>query len=991
LTFTADDDDLMSESQLIAPAMIYFKSSQYQQSYEQFLNYLKKFPKGVNAEKAEFFLGRCRYEQASDIAITKEALDQFKKLIKKYPDGDYKGDAFYWSGKSFLKLAELTTDQKEIIKHYEAARKEFDSILDRLPRGELDFNNRYTRAVTLGLLGDIQDKDPRKQEFYKNAVRSFELLITNYSNTKTKYKAEAKLIEYLYKARNYDRAISESSEFEKSYPKSKTIATVLYYHAESLYYSGLLREAVDKYEDSFKKYSSGDMTDKTLLYNSKLGAAWSYFRLSSSVSGTSRKKYLVPASTAFKRALENMPRKDVRYNQTKYKLSECQVYLGEYREALSILYDLLETKGFYVKASFLAGKASNGIKDHKSSKSYFNKAILEAKKQNNIQLLLEAYIELADIEMKTENPARAFYIFNEAITTAHTIRDKTALAEAKFGAAESLLSIGKMSSENNQYVEKVFNHFLYTLFSSTTNPLTTAAHAERLKNSYDSSLLEFEDKIKMLEKALSIIDYETDTAESIRYDELFYLKGRIIAAIADRKAMLQDTGAPGAKVSDIQGKTLEGNYIAAMKAFKRSISANPRGRYASKTLLELSRSLYNLGNIMSNFAIKLNQQDQSSIAEVYQEKSHNYLSQLPEYLIRIQSLESELSTLLSSKHLLGNSYISLNMLSNAETIFRELLNEPRMPMQLRLDSAGSLAEILGRQGRNDEAINILKPYIKANLSRSIILQAGSLYMKNSFFTKAINIFKIINNYSSPKTKKERRLQANILLKLYQASLNLIAISNEYIKNRSRLAENIKGLEKIAELYPDTPSASQALITIGNHFISEKSYPKSIRIAQRGLKLFHSGESRQEMFLLLGNTYMALGDNYNLNGDMPKSIDSYKKSMANYRQVEILKYESSRGKTFKAEAIFGIAKAYQKINEEDKAIGRYAYVFAHYPELVHLSDKSRIAAARIMIRKKQHKQALNILQGVLEKNKIQDLIKKVETLVPGHESRKGRDM
>ncbi len=980
-TINAEDNSQLSasESQLIAPALIYFKSSQYQQAFEQFTNYLKKYPKGIYIEKAQFHLGRCRYEEAYSEKYTKEAMALFKHLIKTYPRGRYKPEAYFWLGKTYLKMANFTKDSAEKLKKYEIAMKQFNNILDKLPRGTLDFENRYIRAITLGLIGDSKTDYTKKQPIYQKTVRSFEMLITHYSNIEKIFKAKVKLIEYLYKARKYNAAIKKTKDFKKEFPDNQLLATVLFYQAESLYFSGRLKDAVDIYEESFK-LSSKNLLDNKLEYNAKLGAAWSYFRLASAEKGIAKKKFLIPASTAFRRTLEKMPITDYRYKQTKYKLAECLIGLDEYREGLLVIKDLLNDKDFYINANYLAGKATNGIKDYVASRAHFKQAINAAIKKKYHNILLKTYLELANIEIETKNPANAYYLYKQALIVAKKLKNQISLAESQFGAARSLLAIGKIPSDDDGYAETFFKSFMQNLITGASNYKQIPSANLNIKDTYRACLLLQKNKIECLQSSLNIIKYETKSAEHIRFDELFYLKGRILLAIADSSASLLNIKSTSSKTTDSQGTYIENLYTKSLQSFKKSLSANPRGGYAAKTLLEIGRAQYNLGNILSEFAIKFNYQEQASFAQEYQQKSHRHLSEIPEYLLRIQSLESDQKTLLSSKHLLGNTYIALNMSGNAETIFRELLNEPRMPMDLRLDSASSLAKIIGHQNRNEEAINILKPYIKPNLSRKIILQAGRLYMKNNFYSKAIGIFKLINEYNLPKTKNERIIHASILLHLYKAELDSIAFQNEFVKNKNAITDTIKGLTALAEQYSETNSAAEAINTLGLYFIKEKEYQKAIDICNKGLNLFKNIEFRQEMLLLAAKTFMAIGDQEKSLGNKQKAYQYYRKAMASDRKVEIVKATNSRSNSFKARAIFGIARAHQKIGETDKAIGRYAFVFAHFPNNIELSDNSRIEASKIMISNKRYKQAYSILLGVIEKNKITELLKKVESMI-----------
>jgi tol-pal system protein YbgF len=107
----------LSEADLYDSAKQAFDKGESESAREQFLEYLKRFPKAKNANNAQFWIGEIYYRDK----WYEKAIMEYQKVIENYPDGNKVPAALLKQGLSFFNLNEKPNAKiilQEIIRKY---------------------------------------------------------------------------------------------------------------------------------------------------------------------------------------------------------------------------------------------------------------------------------------------------------------------------------------------------------------------------------------------------------------------------------------------------------------------------------------------------------------------------------------------------------------------------------------------------------------------------------------------------------------------------------------------------------------------------------------------------------------------------------------------------------------------------------------------------------------------------------------------------------
>ncbi|MFH0725942.1 MAG: tol-pal system protein YbgF [Pseudomonadota bacterium] len=107
----------LPETELYESAKLAFDKGESENSREQFLEYLKRFPKSKNANNAQFWIGEIYYRDK----WYEKAIMEYQKVIENYPDGNKVPAALLKQGLSFFNLNEKPNARiilQEIVRKY---------------------------------------------------------------------------------------------------------------------------------------------------------------------------------------------------------------------------------------------------------------------------------------------------------------------------------------------------------------------------------------------------------------------------------------------------------------------------------------------------------------------------------------------------------------------------------------------------------------------------------------------------------------------------------------------------------------------------------------------------------------------------------------------------------------------------------------------------------------------------------------------------------
>jgi tol-pal system protein YbgF len=107
----------LPENELYESAKQAFDKGESENARDQFLEYLKRFPKAKNANNAQFWIGEIYYRDK----WYEKAIMEYQKVIEKYPDGNKVPAALLKQGLSFFNLNEKPNARlilQEIVRKY---------------------------------------------------------------------------------------------------------------------------------------------------------------------------------------------------------------------------------------------------------------------------------------------------------------------------------------------------------------------------------------------------------------------------------------------------------------------------------------------------------------------------------------------------------------------------------------------------------------------------------------------------------------------------------------------------------------------------------------------------------------------------------------------------------------------------------------------------------------------------------------------------------
>ena len=123
-----------SESELLESAQMNIKSEKYAEALNDFKMILEKYPDGENASTATLEIGKLYHGKVvKDISVTEslnKAVEYYETFFEKYPDNEDAPQALFMAG--FILANEL--------KKYDEASKAYNKFLEKYPNNELAFS-----------------------------------------------------------------------------------------------------------------------------------------------------------------------------------------------------------------------------------------------------------------------------------------------------------------------------------------------------------------------------------------------------------------------------------------------------------------------------------------------------------------------------------------------------------------------------------------------------------------------------------------------------------------------------------------------------------------------------------------------------------------------------------------------------------------------------------------------------------------------------------
>jgi tol-pal system protein YbgF len=224
----------------------YYRGGDLPSASQQFTAILQSYPKSTFADDAQYALG-WMYFQRKEYT---DAIKEFQKVISSYPSSDVVPRSLYSIGDSYYNL------QK-----YQEAEKAYRDLLSRYPKSLFVSDALSGVQYSLIAQGKQQEAAQAVDKFMEanpDAASAEELVL--------------KKADLLYNQKQYAEAAAEFRSFSAKYPKSKLLATALYWNGKCLQALARLAEAATMFERAAgspgvsEKIGSGSLAEAGTIY-----------------------------------------------------------------------------------------------------------------------------------------------------------------------------------------------------------------------------------------------------------------------------------------------------------------------------------------------------------------------------------------------------------------------------------------------------------------------------------------------------------------------------------------------------------------------------------------------------------------------------------------------------------------------------------------------------------------------------------------------------
>ena len=167
----------------------YYREAEFDKAIKEFEAFLSFYPRHMIADLVQYRLAMSYYDQMKpveqDQALTQKAVDQFKRLVKEYPESRYAPDAL-----AKIDICRGRLAQKELwVANYYWTQGNLVAVRQRLELILKDFPRTLVVPETLFLLAEVHAREGLAEE----ATKTFRRLVEEYPYTEWGRRAAQRL------------------------------------------------------------------------------------------------------------------------------------------------------------------------------------------------------------------------------------------------------------------------------------------------------------------------------------------------------------------------------------------------------------------------------------------------------------------------------------------------------------------------------------------------------------------------------------------------------------------------------------------------------------------------------------------------------------------------------------------------------------------------------------------------------------------------------
>jgi len=743
---TTEHEDFTVASQV-------FQDGFYDIAKVRLIKFLNDYPKSKREAQILLLLGQC-YHQTND---SHKAVLYLEKALKANGAKLIEDVIYFWLGELALKAEQ-----------FQSARKYYDLVIKNHPESEYTLKSYNSLA-----------KSYYKQHQYMTAIEQYNYIIKIYPNHPKVSEVFFRQGICWFQLKDYNKAKDNINKFLSKSKTSNLKDEAFYYLAECHYNLGYYGEAIDLYKKALDETSNENI--KTL---SNYGTAWCYLELSSYQESIEYFSMIYDKSRSFKYI-----------DSVIYGIGKSFQNNGSYNKALQWYEELINE---YLYSQWL------------------DDAYLETV---NILFELQRYSQALDISQKAllmfrESSLKNEFIYNQGWiyvklnNTAEAIKNFEEIMQLDKGMLRirSICRIGDMYFDNKQYY-KAIDYYDVILDQHSKSPYAYYAQywlgmcLYNLEN-YQGAAITFQTFLKNYPNNYLIAKVKFYLAQSLFHDGKYreseeYFK-QLAVDYKDNKDYV-----------DIFNKAFLqwGNSLYNSESYQDAIDVFKKLSQGKYSLEVKQASEYQLGwcyyqsgredkalEVFGKFLNKYPESDYSAdirfwFGDFYY-SSGNFLKAKNSYAEFI-SHHPKHKLVYNAVYWMGWSDFKLGNQSQALEEFRKVYNKSN-DESLRLDSKVRSAEILIRENKSEDAINLLNDIIQnsnnAYFSRLANRTLGDIYNQEKKYKLAIKM------YENAISKEENSDNWNGYLQFH------IALNNHKSGN---IDKAITEYLKIGYLYPDS--------------------------------------------------------------------------------------------------------------------------------------------------------------------------------------------
>ncbi len=889
-----------------------------------FRDYVQNYPNSRLAVHLLTELGHRSFRRGS----FGEAIDFYDQALRNGPSESRRERLYYW-------MAEAAAERDQT----DLARRYFKTLADTLPKSDWAPKALYAR----GRLYLAENN-------YEASTEAFELLRERYPNDDMTRRIETALGESYYQQKEYRKAI-DALENAMPYLEDQLKSKAAYLIAESYNYL----DEYDKASNYYLRYINWN-EDTPRVRIAHYGLGWVYYK----------QEIYHWAAEQFSQAAtgnDTLARKALYYQGVMNKLG------GRYPDAMKTFQQFGDRyeSGFWMEHA------------------YYEWAIT-AYEMGAYDETIEVLLALLRSERGLEQPDQVYTLLGEA----YFANGEYSRAIEAFEEAENLVDIDPSVKRQARF-QKAWVQFrnqayeqAQPLFEEVTrNATSSKIEAEALFWNADSyyNLGNYRQAARYFEEFVNRFpQHEMAGAAYYALGWSYFEMGSYQKAVSPFKTFLSQYEPPSRALFPYNTDTrlrlgdahyATANFDEAIGFYEQAVGAEPGGDYA---MYQIANSHYRDGNTYEAVTTfrkllriypytELREQAQYNIAYVYF-LNNNYEQAIEEFRTLIEQYPKT-SWAARAQYSIGDAYYNAGEYEKAIDAYKKLMNE-YPDSEYLIDAVNGIQYAQMATGEEDRSNEILEDFLTSHPRTGM---ADRLR-----FRQAENLMQAGNYEGAIKRFKQYLRVTNSEDMIPAARFNL----GESYEQLEREQDAFEEYEKVADNYPDSEEAAQALAALGRLSYENGEYKASAgyydRLREKG------GSSRIEAYVGMGRAALA-------NNDVTRAADHYSSALqidstSTTAQLGIARVVFAQGDFQKAEqkfqkisdesttqlgaeAQYRLGLTYQKRDQCKQAVEAFSRVEVLYSAFDRWVSRAMLEKARCQVSLGRSGEALNSLQSLVE--------------------------